>query len=301
MSGRSNLSRSTYIALVITAAILVLAMMAGIIALALRTTINDVSIPSVINLEKGGQIQLTPEYDVTGNKNEDAVAKAAEKLNLRWESSNEEVATVDQNGFVRSFSGGDAYITLSADLSSKQVKSICHIYVNVAFEEIFAPDVVELSINYMPSINLGAHPVPEDSTGVRLEYSSANPGVATVDANGTVTATGDGICSIIVSAVSRQDPSDVLEKIQVRVMVTTVPSSIQAENLILHPGEQGRIPVSAEPENADTGDLTYIVSNQSVCSVDNSGNATAISTGTSTVIISDHYGHTCSMQVIVTD
>ena len=84
-------------------------------------------------------------------------------------------------------------------------------------------------------------------------------------------------------------------------MVTTVPSSISADNLILHPGEIGSIVINSDPENADPGELTYIVSNTSICSVDNSGNVSAYSPGTSTVIVSDRYGHTCSMQVIITE
>ena len=127
MSKKNGLNRSTYIALIISAAIVVCLMIAVIVALALRTTITDISIPQVITIDKGGQMQLTPSYTAVGNKSEQAVRKASGKISLKWESSNEEVVSVDSTGFIRALAGGDTYITMSAELPSGSVRSICHV------------------------------------------------------------------------------------------------------------------------------------------------------------------------------
>ena len=301
MSRRNGLNRSTYIALIISAVVVVLCMIAVIIALALRTSITDISIPQTINLDKGGQMQLVPEFTAVGNKSDQAVEKASEKIRMTWESSNSEVVSVDDSGFIRALAGGDTYITLSAELSDRSVRSICHVYVNVPFDSLEAPDAIELVINYKDSSPVGARLIPDDSTGIRLTYSSINPAVAEVDANGIVSAVSEGICSIIVDAVSSKDPSEVIATRQVRVIVTVAPLAMTAQDLVLSTGQQGTFTLLFEPENvsASSLQLTYINSNQNVCTVDKSGIVYALAPGSSTVIISDQFGHTCSAQVLV--
>lgn len=74
--------------------------------------ITGLSLPAGAVLEKGETLQMDLQYDTETQADADALAEAAEKLELVWTSDDETVATVDENGL-------DARSTLCSDRCRK--------------------------------------------------------------------------------------------------------------------------------------------------------------------------------------
>ncbi len=111
----------------------------------------------------------------------------------QWMSSNPEVATVDSNGVVTAQKPGTATITA---LASNGQALRCAVTVNT--------DVGKVSLNRRDLLlrtvgskeTLKATVAVEGGTNVPITWVSSNPGVATVDTNGVVTAVADGEAKI---------------------------------------------------------------------------------------------------------
>ena len=110
---------------------------------------------------------------------------------IYWESSDNEVATVD-NGKVFAKSVGECTITASA---SNGVKSKCELTVKIK------PTGVRLSMNSASvgtgeTLELTAKVLPDSSAYKDVKWESSNEKIATVDENGKVTGKKAGKCKI---------------------------------------------------------------------------------------------------------
>lgn len=162
--------------------------------------ISSIGLPSDVVIEKGETQQLQIEYSADDKATEEKIAEAAEKLTLEWTSSNEDVATVDENGMVTAVGTGEADIT--ASIKDANISSTTHVKVVILPTDVDAPDALELYTNGENEKELNAKIVPEDATEVKLAYTSSDEGVATVDENGLVTAVADGECTITAYIVA---------------------------------------------------------------------------------------------------
>lgn len=187
--------------ILISAAVLAAAVVIGLLvwlAVSLtRPSISKVGLPAELAISKGETAQLEIEYGAEGNASAEALEKAAAELTLEWTSSDEDVATVDENGLVTAVEAGTADITVS--VPDTELTSTCKVTVTVPVEGIQAPDEIQLTINGTASKEIGAKLVPEDATGVKLVYESSDENIATVDENGVVTAVANGECVITTS------------------------------------------------------------------------------------------------------
>lgn len=164
--------------------------------------IDGMTLPESQILNKGDSIQLTPAFASEKEKNEDKIAKAAEKLALEWTSSNEEIATVDETGMVTAVSAGEADIT--AKIHDTEITAVCAITVEIKADGVNAPEAMEFTVGDEGK-SLDAKITPEDATNVVLQYDSSDENIATVDENGVVTPVSAGECVIKTSVVSASD------------------------------------------------------------------------------------------------
>lgn len=197
------------------------AAIAAVMALSLAgcgVKVTDMAIPETATIEKGESVTLPINFGtdkapaetpvlVTGDAAtaetadvDEKLAAAAEKLTIEWTSSNEDVATVDENGMVTAVGAGEADIT--AAVQDADISSVTHVKVVILPTGVDAPDTLELYTNGEDSKSLDAKIIPEDSTEVKLAYVSSDDGVATVDENGLVTAVADGECTITAYVVA---------------------------------------------------------------------------------------------------
>ena len=148
--------------ILIPAAVLAAAVVVGLLvwlAVSLtRPSISTVGLPAELAIVKGETAQLEIEYGAEGNASAEALEKAAAELTLEWTSSDEEVATVDENGLVTAVEAGTADITVS--VPDTELTSTCKVTVTVPVEGVQAPDEMQLTINGTASKEIGAKLVP---------------------------------------------------------------------------------------------------------------------------------------------
>ena len=138
-------------------------------------------------LTEGDTITLSAEvlpYDTTYSKN------------VSWSSSNEAVATVSADGTVTAKSAGTAIITAT---SENGMTASCTITVEkklIPITEVYL-DKSSATLTEGDTATLTATVLPENTTYSKdVSWSSSNSAVATVDANGTVTAKSAGTAVI---------------------------------------------------------------------------------------------------------
>ncbi|MDR0698321.1 MAG: Ig-like domain-containing protein [Tannerella sp.] len=111
-----------------------------------------------------------------------------------WTSSNPDVATVDETGKVTSVSEGTAYVTVKGgDIEETVV-------VSVGLENLILDDNIPRMIFVGESLQMTVTTVPvADLPPGWATWTSSNTAVATVDADGNVTAVSRGTADISVS------------------------------------------------------------------------------------------------------
>lgn len=180
-------------------ALLVTAVLAVSLVACGSVKIDGMTLPESQILNKGDSIQLTPAFASEKEKNEDKIAKAAEKLTLEWATSDETVATVDETGLVTAVGAGEADITVK--ISEREITAVCAITVEIKADGVNAPEAMEFTVGDEGK-SLDAKITPEDATNVVLQYDSSDENIATVDENGVVTPVAAGECTIKTSVVS---------------------------------------------------------------------------------------------------
>ena len=122
-----------------------------------------------------------------------------------WSSSNENVATVDQEGNIKAIGLGHAVITFTSDDSSKGKKAAtCNINViqavtSLELAETSGTIYVGKPVQLKPTIQ------PQNAANKKLTWSSSNEEVATVNANGQVKGIMPG--EVEITATSSDGPS----------------------------------------------------------------------------------------------
>lgn len=280
----------------IAALICAAAMAVGLSACGVNIT--SVGLPSAATMNKGDTLQLEISYGTENEAEADAIAEAAEKLDLVWTSSDEAVATVDGDGLVTAVGAGMAEIKVSA--SDVNLSSSCMVTVVVPATGITVPDKLDLVLNGQNTANLNAMATPEDATDVVLTYVSSDEKVATVDETGMVTAVGNGEADITISltqtfpastgetATAETSSQPVALTATTHVTVTTAVESISFDKTegVLTVGNTHQIKATVSPENASDQTLTWTSSDESIATVDSSGNVAAKAAGSATITAS---------------
>ena len=121
-----------------------------------------------------------------------------------WNSSDPEVATVDETGLVIAVKPGSALITAT---TSNGLTATCEVTVLPILVEsiILTPSEIQGVIG--ESFTIEATILPENASEPRIEWKSTNPVVATVSQVGHVEILKEGTCRIIAHATDGSDVS----------------------------------------------------------------------------------------------
>ncbi len=124
---------------------------------------------------------------------------------IKYESSDENVAIVDENGKIKGVGTGTTTILVTVDGSN--LKAECK--VEVSENTIIAQDlfVQNEKINIKPgeTYQLNVTVIPSDTVDKSLTYSSTNEKILTVDENGLVTILSKGRAMVVVQSKSNPD------------------------------------------------------------------------------------------------
>ncbi len=116
---------------------------------------------------------------------------------VSWATSNEDVATVDENGLVTAVAPGAATITAMTNDGSN-LSAFCNVIVlkGIVLAESIKLNVTTAGLNEGATLQLTATVLPEDCDNKNVLWSSDDPSVATVDSNGLVTTHSVGTATI---------------------------------------------------------------------------------------------------------
>ena len=122
----------------------------------------------------------------------------SDEIELIWTSDNPSVVTVTSDGRITAVGKGKATITAT---SSTGLYATCVVNVDTVEQEkprVNSVKIDDISLNYKKSTTLKPTIKADDGAKYKVEYSTSNAKVATVDRNGKVTATkrGSGTATI---------------------------------------------------------------------------------------------------------
>ncbi len=228
----------------------------------------------------------------------------ASDKSLVWTSSDSSVVSVDSNGRVTAKKAGIATITVKTNDGgfTDTVK------VTVEKEEVEVPEVnvtgvtlnkSTLNLNVGGSSKLTATVKPSNATNKGVTWSSSDKSIATVDANGKVTAKKAGTVTITVTTKDGKYTAECTVKVT-EVKVTGV--TLNKSTLKLTVGGSQKLTATVKPSNATNKGVTWSSSDKSIATVDSNGKVTAKKAGTVTITVTTKDGkYTAKCTVTVTE
>ncbi|MGP1444590.1 IdeS/Mac family cysteine endopeptidase [Treponema sp.] len=169
---------------------------------------------------------------------------------------------------------------------------------DIAFEPELTTKKIALTTG--KTYKLNAKVKPENTTNKKLTYTSSNEKVASVNANGEITAQAVGSAKITVKATRT-----ILEEIDVTVTAAYIPvTGISLEpdgtTISLVNGTDQQIKAHVIPENATNKTLTFSLNNEEIAAITDEGKITAKAVGDANITIKAADGISKTVNLTVT-
>ena len=212
-----------------------------------------------------------------------------------WTSSNEEVATVSDTGYVEICGVGTTVITVTAG----NVKAACKITVPQLIDWIeFDEDEIELKAG--ETYQLKPYISPSDATNKKLKYTSSDTKVAEVSASGLVTAKSEGEAKIRAAATDGSDEYAVCYvTVTGKAKVTGI--TLDRTSAEVKRGEKLTLNATVSPSYASNKKVVWKSANTKIATVDANGSVTAKAPGrtkiTVTSVENSSYQASCTVTV----
>ncbi len=204
----------------------------------------------------------------------------ADNKDVTWSSSNEAVASVNENGLVTAKNAGTATITVTTEDGGKTAE--CAITVEAVPVQQIKLEPVSTTLPLGKTLALKSQVLPENATNPGITWTSSEPSIASVDADGTVKALKTGTVTITAAAV---DGSGITGTSEITVIVIPV-TGIKLNRTTASIQDDGTMTLHAEvlPADATYKTITWRSDNPQVAAVDAKGKVTAVKTGTARII-----------------
>ncbi len=214
---------------------------------------------------------------------------------LSWESSNEAVATVDQNGKVTALKAGETILTVKAGNIT--------VWGHVTVTDIpvtgvtVSPALVTLKEGETCQLSASVSPA---SARQDVEWASQNKEVATVDKEGLVTAVRAGSTRIYARSNAFQDQQGWCE-VTVNEDTAVKGIALSSETMTIQVGESRPLTVTFTPSYATNQNVSWDSDTPSVATVSQEGMVMGFAEGEATITAtSKDGGFTASCRVTVT-
>ena len=220
---------------------------------------------------------------------------------LTWSSSADAVATVDQTGKVVAVGEGTATITATCKAATS-VKATCEVTVTKKAIPVTAVDLSEESLTMKPGDTQSVEAVitPKDATDHDVTWTSDNPDVASVDANGVITASKGGVANITATVGGVTSDALVVVVIEPQPMILRYPYClVRAGNGITQEVWYGTNWKDKDKDNLPV--LTWTSSNEAVAVPESGNTFRAIGPGNATMTGVDASGSSISFVMSVED
>lgn len=198
----------------------------------------------------------------------------ATNTNVTFKSLNEKVAIVDANGVVTGVSEGNADIVITTEEGGFEAKCTVRVDgIDARGIERVGDKTVTMGLNQTRQLQVKI--TPSDTTNKNVQWTSSNNSVATVDSNGVVISKNSG--STIITATTHNGLKTEFF-IEVETPVTNI--TLNSNEINLNPGGTFKLDATVNPSNASNKNIKWISANESIATVDQSGNVAADVAGT---------------------
>lgn len=257
-----------------------------------HVTVSEVAVESI----KLSKIEMTLSKGSSEVLEVEILPAEAQNTTVTFESSDETIATVDNEGKVTGINVGDAVISVTAG----EVSATCDVTVVPAEVTSITLDITKADVVKNETLQLTATVTPEN-TGDIVVWNSNPTAYASVDDNGLVTALHVGT-AIITAKVG-----DLEATCEINILPVTATSiSLDVTELTLEKGAQYELVPTVTPADADNK-IEWSTSDENVATVIAGGlvptnaTVTAINDGTATITATiDGVSATCQVTVETT-
>ena len=192
---------------------------------------------------------------------------------IKWSSSNNSVANIDEDGNIVALKAGTAIIKGSMN---KIANDSCKVVVIQPAESISLQTTAEMYIG--TSLRLTATVLPEDVTDNTVTWSTSDAAIATVDTEGNVTAVAVGEATITATCGDKSATCNVTVN---PILAESI--ALDKTELNLTIGASEKLTATVLPEDVTDKTVTWSTSDASIATVDNEGNVTAVAVGEATI------------------
>ncbi len=191
---------------------------------------------------------------------------------VTWKSSDEAVATVDENGVVTGIKAGTCDIITASVYGTAEGRLTVTVLQQITSVELSRTDK---AMKIGESFTLTATVLPEDAYNRAVTWESSDEAVAEVDENGVVTAKKLGTATI--TAISAD--SSIRAECEVRVIKLVDSITFEESSIIIEKGKTATLTPVILPEDATEKQLTWVSDNEDVVTVDENGVVTGVNGG----------------------
>ncbi len=219
---------------------------------------------------------------------------------VTWSSSDESIATV-KGGQITGHKAGVCTITCASH-SNPEVTATATVTVIQLVTKIECTNPAsELSLKTGETGQLHWRALPEDATNKDLTFRSLQPKIATVDANGVVTALSRGTATIVATA---QDQGKRQGSVRFTVIQPVTGVEMKQALYYVQRGRSSSIRAVVQPRNANNQKVHWSSMDEGTATVRSNGTSTGsvygVSSGTTTVTaFTDDGGFTASTKIRV--
>ena len=167
-------------------------------------TVNPISVTGVTLDQSALPISVGGSAELKAN----VTPENATNKTVTWSSDNTAVATVDASGKVTAVAPGTATITVTTADGGKTAN--CTVTVTQPVNDVTL-DKTTMDLFVGNGGTLTAKIQPDNASNKTVDWTTSNAGVATVDANGKVTAVGAGKATITATAADGSEKKAVCE------------------------------------------------------------------------------------------
>ncbi len=207
------------------------------------------------------------------------VSPSGANAGIKWSSSDPEIASVDENGYVTLHSMGKCIITAETVNGKKAQVTVSGSYAAKTIE-LAAPE--EMAIG--ETLKLFPVVTPDEAAHDGVIWTSSKEKIISVSEDGEITAKRVGKAIITATANSGI-------KAEVEIEVYMPVQSVEIRNTFsIKPGETKQLVVRVNPRDAKYKDVTFISLNPEIATVDKDGFVTGVAPGTVAIIASASNG-----------
>ena len=226
----------------------------------------------------------------------------ADNKTIAWSSSNNNVATVNNNGTVTAVAPGSATIT-ARTTDGSNISASCSVTVNVP--PILVTGISLNTNSHTLDVNetfkLTATVTPANAENKTIAWSSSDNGIATVASDGTVTAVAPGNATITARTTdgSNLSASCTVTVNEPPILVTGI--SLNTNSHTLDVNMTFLLTATVTPGNADNKTIAWSSSDDNIAIVNDTGLVTAKGTGnaiiTATTTDGSNLSASCTINV----